>query len=323
MADRTILNILAHLKRFNWLKAQYLKAKISWDFPIDLHIEPTNLCNLDCSFCASPQNKEAKKGYMDMALYKKIIDECAASGKVMLLLLHKDGESLLHSGLPEMIRYAKEKKAAKIIHLSTNGLELDKNKSRLLIESGLDDILIALDAARRSTYLRIKGVDRLEEVEDNIMHFVEARKAINGKRPFIRVKMIRTEKNSAEVPLFKRKWERVVDKVDIAQVTDWPQFDINNNLKHTSKRRYACPILWYSPAINWDGKVSICCMDGDKRRIIGDVSEKSLHEIWRGDDMRKVRRAHLEGKYEICGNCSTWSLAPDLGSWLKQRESVK
>jgi len=323
MSDVKVLKLLTRLKRFNWLKKQYLKVKISKDFPIDLHIEPTNLCNLSCSFCPTPRNKDIKKGYMDLNLYKKIINECAESRKVMLLLLHKDGESLLHPDLPEMIRYAKEKNAAKITHLSTNGILLDKNMGRRLIESGLDDIVIALDAAKRSTYLEMKGVDRLEEVENNIFDFIETRKKLNSRKPFIRAKMIKTGKNNSEVSLFKKKWERITDQVEIAKFTDWPQFKTNNNLRGNSKKRYACPILWYSPAINWDGTVSICCMDGDKRRIIGDVTRDSIFDIWRGEKIRAFRQAHLDGKYEVCSNCTTWSLAPNLESWFRQQEKSK
>lgn len=320
MPDVKVLRLLTRLKRFNWLKKQYLKVKISDDFPIDLHIEPTNLCNLNCTFCPTPQNKDMKKGYMDMALYKKIIDECAVSRKVMLLLLHKDGESLLHPDLPEMVRYAKEKRAAKIIHLSTNGILLDKDMGRRLIESGLDDIVIALDAATRATYRKAKGVDRLEEVEKNIVDFIETKKSLDSKKPFTRVKMIRTKENSREAALFRRKWKGSVDRVDIVQMTDWPQFEAVGRERGRSKKRYACPILWYSPAINWDGTVSICCMDGDKKRIIGDAAKEPILDIWHGERLREIRRAHLGGKYDICGNCTTWSLAPNLESWFMQRE---
>ena len=55
----------------------------SLKFPLSLTIEPTNACNLKCKICpnqspACPDNW--KKGFMDFALFKNIMDECAKRG---------------------------------------------------------------------------------------------------------------------------------------------------------------------------------------------------------------------------------------------------
>lgn len=313
------LSILTHLKKYNWIKKQILKAKISLDFPIYLHIEPTSFCNLRCSFCPSSRRQNLKNGYIQLDLYRKIIDECSEYKKLLLLLLHKDGESLLHPNLSEMIRYAKEKKAAKVIHLATNGTLMDENKAREIIDSGLDDVLISIDAATRATFLRLKGIDRLEEIEKNVKGFVNLRNKLRRKTPFVRVKMIAMEENQSELSLFYKKWKGIADRVEITKLCDWPQLKVNKKNKNNLLSRYPCTILWYSPAINWDGKVSICCFDADKRRIIGDVTKETLYNIWHSRNLNLIRKAHFSRNYDICADCSGWSLEPNLEYRLKRQ----
>lgn len=318
LQNRFSLKIINHLKKYRFIKTQWLKTRISMDFPIYLHVEPTNLCNLKCSFCPHYKNKENKKGHLDFNLYKKIIDECAHYQKTILLILHKDGEPLLNPELPELIRYAKLKKAAKIVHFATNGILLKDKISREIIAAEPDDILISIDAARRETYARVKGVDMLEEVEHNVLSFMRLKRELNKEKPLVRVKMIDAPDVHEEVKLFREKWAGKVDQIDISHLCCWPSFPEYKQEQQSLPRQYPCTILWYSPAINWDGRVSTCCLDGDKNRIIGDVRKESIFDIWRGKPLQAIRRKHLENNYAMCSGCSAWSLEPDLAHWLKK-----
>ena len=317
MHDRFSLKIINYLKRYRFIKAQWLKTKISLNFPIFLNIEPTNLCNLKCSFCPNNKNKQSKKGRIDLNIYKKIIDECAHYQKLILLMLHKDGEPLLNPELPVLIRYAKEKKAAKIVHFATNGILLNDKISREIIVAESDDILISIDAAKRDTYLRIKGFYKLEEVEHNVLGFMRLKRELNKRKPFVRVKMIYTADVNEEVQLFRQKWTGKVDQVDISKFIKWPSFGEHSQRQNVLPQ-YPCTMLWYSPAINWDGRVSTCCVDGDKNKIIGDVAKESLFDIWNGETLQAIRENHLGNKYAMCEGCSAWSLEPNLTRWLKK-----
>ena len=43
-----------------------------------LIIEPTNTCNLRCSFCFVTEGMTRDEGFMDVDLFKKIIDDTPA-----------------------------------------------------------------------------------------------------------------------------------------------------------------------------------------------------------------------------------------------------
>jgi len=81
-------------------------------------IEPTNHCNLHCSFCTSKRSK----GYMTIELYKKIINQLHPR---ISLALSFGGESGLHPDFEWMVRYA-SKKQFRNLSLYTNGYTLNK-----------------------------------------------------------------------------------------------------------------------------------------------------------------------------------------------------
>jgi len=50
------------------------------DFPLNVAVEPTTFCNLNCIMCDN-DSISRNKGNMDIHLYKKTIDEVAAYNK--------------------------------------------------------------------------------------------------------------------------------------------------------------------------------------------------------------------------------------------------
>jgi len=308
------------LKRIKILRDIMLMFKISAKFPIFLLVEPTNDCNLDCYFCPRKTSRRMV-GYMDFDLYKRIIDESVKFGKRMMLGLQKDGEPLLHPSILEMIKYAKDKSASYVLHLATNGLVLDEEMAIGILNSGLDDLLISIDAAKTETYKKIKGRDSLHQVEMNVHRFLQLKEKIKSKKPFVRVKLVKTDHNIEELELFRQKWKGLVDWVEITEFFQWGDMvnidsGITNNLS-----RYPCLFPWYWPAINWNGTVSVCCYDYDSEGIMGNLYEDTLFNIWRSSNFQDIRYAHLSGIYEkipICAKCRPRSMSPNIGNWLRK-----
>ena len=60
--------------------------------------------------CANRKLKR-KKGYMELDLYKKIIDEVTSVSTNFNLWLNGYGESFLNADIFDMIKYAKDKKS--------------------------------------------------------------------------------------------------------------------------------------------------------------------------------------------------------------------
>ena len=109
--------------------------------PAEIWIEPTNFCNLRCKMCPQSGGLTREKGFMNLELYKKIIDE-VGKWKPIIKLFNL-GEPLLHPEIVNMIKYAKKKGC--YVMINTNATLLNEKKSIDIINSGLDEISPSVD----------------------------------------------------------------------------------------------------------------------------------------------------------------------------------
>jgi len=285
---------------------------INYQYPINFNIETTNACNLNCKMCPR-KDSNRPVGYMSFDLFKKIIDE-AKKYSPIAFSLHKDGEPLLHPDLFQMIDYIKKSNPKNIVYLTTNGVLLDEKKSRKILESGVDRFNVSIGAAKKETFKKIKGVDALEKVEENTRRFIELKKQERYKTE-TRVQIIKMKETIDEVDEFKNKWKKYPVQIHIWDFLNWGGAIKNELDLGKTKKRYPCYALWFSPAINWDGRVSLCCIDWDNKLIIGNVNNQSLSKIWQGEKLKEYRKLHLQGKYNqipVCDKCNYWSWWPDI-----------
>lgn len=292
-------------------------------FPLMLNLEPTLVCNLKCFMC--PTHNEASKamdlrskGHMDFALYEKIMAECAAEGPVLVLNLHKDGESLLHPRFTDMIALAKDSGAAELVHFNTNATFKDDRLIDRILEAGADDITMSVDAVRPETFLKVKGKDLLHVVEANVEKFLKRRDEL-GSTCWIRVKILGTDDLGDEWDLFRERWEGLADEVQMQRIHNFAGgLDFNRE----DPDRYACEFPFYSTAVNWDGTVTICHRDFNNTDVFGNVNDQTLREIYTGEKYVRYLKAlasNDESGLPICRGCDNWKDGPDLGDDLVKR----
>ena len=318
------VKFIEKFKRVKLIRKMVLKKKISFEFPVRFNVEPTNYCNLSCSMC--PRELNRPFGYMEFNLFKKIIDESILYGKRLIITLNKDGEPLLHPELTQMIKYAKDKGAAHKINFYSNGILLTESKSLELIKSGLDTVHISIDAFTKETYKKVKNSQQLEIVEENVKRLVALKKKLQSKTPLAVVKIIQTPDTQNEIKPFIHKWNGIADFVEIGEYHNWDGTVNGSNQSNPNKlsngiNRYPCTFLWYNPVIFWDGRVTTCCVDYQGKGVIGDIKENTLAEIWQGDTLQKIRKAHLEGQYStipLCSKCQFWRCEVNIEKWLRR-----
>ena len=120
--------------------------------PVCLYLEVTNRCNLLCETC--PRTFEDLEPPADMSweLFTSIIDQVPNIARVVM---HGVGEPMLVKNLPQMIRYLKARGIYTLFN--TNGTLLTPRKQRELIETGLDELRVSVDAADAQTFLAVRG----------------------------------------------------------------------------------------------------------------------------------------------------------------------
>jgi radical SAM protein with 4Fe4S-binding SPASM domain len=272
--------------------------------PTRLWIEPTSVCNLRCVMCPNKDLTKAQKGFMDFALFRKIVDE-AKGFAFDVHLLHR-GESLLHPEFFEMVKYAHE--AGLITRFHTNGTLLDEDKSRRLIASGLDQFAFSFDGFDAETYERTRVNAEFEKTVGNIVRFLEIKKELGARKPVTLIEFIDMpglrESAARSRASFEARFKGLpLDRIVVKEYHNWA----GDAGRIERREKYSpCTFLWHALIVFWDGSVLPCTQDFFGYYTLGNVRDASIAEIWNNDKMIALREKILKGDVgdlETCGQC--------------------
>ncbi len=300
--------------RRDLFKRERLSDRLPLETPFTIYIDPSSACNFKCNFCCHSiipdQIKRLgfKPQIMDFHLFCSIIEQIKYfPDKIKMLSLFLVGEPLLNKKLPDMIAYAKKANIADRIFLTTNGSLLTKQVNRILIEAGLDEILISVEALDTEKYFEISSVNiDYGLFVDNIRDLYENRK--NCK---VFVKIVDTGMNNYEIEKFHSMYDKICDLAYIESVM--PVFKgvdySNNNFPKSNKigrQVEICTRPFFSMSVHPNGNVGCCIVDYSEGIVFGNVKEQSLMDIWNNKKMNSFRRTHLKKKkytLNVCDNC--------------------
>jgi len=259
---------------------------------------------------------------MDINLYSKIVNDiselCKSSrSKINRIHLYKDGEPLLNKNLGSMIAYAKEMNVSDSIEITTNAAALTKDRANEIIESGLDTIRISVEHVHDKEYKNItKTFGDYGKIIKNV-RYLHDEKVRRRSRLHVFVKIIDVGLSDADKNKFIDNFSEISDSINIDKPMGWSQsfekaiglnmVDMVGMDGFTEKKdRIVCPAPFSRLAVNFDGTVSICCVDWSHGTVVGDLKESSLSDIWNGVKLREFRLKHLRGKRSeipACAGC--------------------
>ena len=255
-----------------------------------LIIEPTNTCNLRCTFCFVTEGMTREGGFMEFDLFKKIIDD---SPDLEHLCMHNWGEPLLHKDIFKMIEYAKNKGVNYVV-MNTNGTLLTNKMIDQIVDSKLDIIRFSIDGSAE-TFKRVRGVE-LKKIEQNINKLKNVKEI---RRPELKMGVVFTieEDTEGDVEDYITHWEQIVDHVRLQ-----PKLI-------TSPRTEICPEPFGKDygklVVLWDGRVIPCCVDYNANLMIGSVQNDTIQNLWKNEKMDLLRKQHLNGQFpDTCANCN-------------------
>lgn len=285
--------------------------------PDRMYIESTNVCNLSCIMCPTGRKEISRPhGYMRWEVFKQIVDEMAPHVKATTL--HIWGEPLLHKRIFDMVAYCREKGLR--AEISTNATLLTEDRSRRLLEAGLNVIYLCQDGIRPETYESVRVNADFERTNENIRRFVEM-KHRGGYQTFVNLQIIEMAHTRHETAAFVEYWKNVpgVDLVHVKPFDSWgDQVEAISALKVDNGKplppRFPCPNLWYHVHIYWDGSIAMCDRDFNLAFDLGNVVDPDgvvrVMKNWNGPRMQELRRLHVTGQYDRvkpCNTCTEWA----------------
>jgi len=271
------------------------------DFPKRLEIELVSDCNLKCTYCPRHYVNDLT-GYMEIELFKSIIDE-SSDYPEMIFVLHRRGESMLHPQFTEMLNYIAGK--FKEVQMATNATMLTSEKFEAIV-NGLDFLSFSLDTPDRFNKTRLPA--KYDKVEEKILKFLE----FNQGRVKTQASMVKTLDTTDEMCReFTEIWKDRVDRVRIYEEhsTDG-EF---GSLVNPREIRKPCVMPIYEMLVYDSGVVARCNHDWDSDGM-GDVTKNSLKEIWCSPKYVDLREQHLTQKLTdpVCSQCDSWY--PEIGN---------
>jgi pyrroloquinoline quinone biosynthesis protein E len=322
-------------------------ANVSYH-PIKLDIENVSRCNFRCTMCQVSEWPRYKRAD-DMAFedFRRLIDH--EFGLVEIKLQGMGEPTLGGETYFRMIRYARKKHIW--VRTTTNASTLHlRDTYKKLVDSGVNEIQISIDGAKKATFEKIRVGSNFEVVKRNC-------KLLNDycekKRRYVtKMWTVVQRDNFAELPgLVELAHELGFRSLGFdLTVTGWGQDSWNERVRAISmddalSQEMATALMeraerlgivlrwWYinskysasSPSklcpwpferayISSDMRVVPCCIIANPQ--VADLGDgRQFAQVWQGSNYREFRQAHLEGRIpKICRMCYR-TQAGDANGW--------
>lgn len=246
------------------------------------------------------------KGTMDLALYKRLIDQVVNLPLIERITLTGLGETLLDRHLIERVRYARQQLPSSVaLDLYTNGTFLRPAMTDALIEAGLNVLYVSLNATEAEKRREIMKLDDFDQVVGYIQYAMAA--GAGKMRVIVKGVASKDLMEVGEHQIFQEQWGGDWDKGGAAYLHLEGNWAGATGQKMRTKPRSACSRALQQIMVMWDGRVSLCCFDSEGAVILGDLNTQTIREVFNGEKALGIREAHFEGRRQelpLCATCT-------------------
>jgi MoaA/NifB/PqqE/SkfB family radical SAM enzyme len=167
--------------------------------PRSLYLETTNRCDSECQTCVRTFRTLEPAADLTLSRVKEIVAQFPVLDRVVL---HGIGEPLLNREIFDIVAYLKGR--VPVVLFNSDAISLTARRAGRLIESGLDEYRVSMDAATRATYRRIRGVDQFDRVVDNVRRLIQIARELGRATPRVSLWFTASRANLDELPEFAR-----------------------------------------------------------------------------------------------------------------------
>ena len=237
----------------------------------------SGLCNRKCVFCprANPEVYPNVNEHIPIALYEKIMKELAEVDYDGMILYSAFGEPLLYKNIEVVLELSKRHCPKVHIETVTDGDFVTPEKLRSLFAAGLDTLLISM-------YDGPEQEEQFQEIIDQV--------DLGDSQVILRKRWLPPEEHYG-ITLNNR-----------AGMIELPEIGIVP-LKEPLKR--PCFYPFYQVLVDYDGAVLLCPHDWRKKLIVGNLNDRTIHDLWDSRVMRRLRKnlANSDRNFAPCNEC--------------------
>jgi MoaA/NifB/PqqE/SkfB family radical SAM enzyme len=162
-----------------------------------VYIEPTNRCNITCVTCMRNIWDEPL-GKMAPETFEQILGGLKQITPRPLVFFGGIGEPLFHTKTIEMIERVREIGAP--VEIITNGILLNAERSRRLIDAHIETLWISIDGAQPESYADVRLGAELPRVIENVQTFRSMRRHSFRPMPEIGINFVAMKRNIHDLP---------------------------------------------------------------------------------------------------------------------------
>jgi len=285
--------------------------------PKSVKIELTGRCNFECFFCARSQRLREVNA-MDKDLFKRLLVEMREAGVEEIGLFYL-GESFLVPWIAEAVEWARKECGYPYIFLTTNGSITTPKKVEACMKAGLNSLKFSYNYADEDQFkeiARVKGA-YFQKMKDNMKEAWRIREEGNydcglyasyiqydgeqGEKMLEAVEEIRPYVDEVYgLPLY--------NQASLIENDQWEFTQGNRGRLDNMQPSLPCWSIFTEGHVAFDGTLSACCFDHDKRFDMGNLTEMSFMEAWHSDTFQKLRQKHLDKDVtdSVCESCVVW-----------------
>ncbi len=273
------------------------------DYPPNLQIELSSICNLRCVMCYQADKTFSGKsngfmGYMKFDLFKKIIDE--VEGNIDGLTFASRGEPTLIKDFDKYLKYCEGKFLG--LKINTNVTLFNEKLINTLLSSDIQTLVLSIDESNKENYEKIRVNAKFDKIMKNLEMLKEIREK-NYKNSKLKVRIsgvkINKDQNIEEINKFYKDF---ADEIALVNYTPW-ESSYENEVNQISD---PCSDLFRRMFIWWDGKANPCDYDYKSLLSKWDAKFLTVNEIWNSDYYNEIRFKHLNNmrdEIEPCKRC--------------------
>lgn len=267
--------------------------------PYSIQIEPTEGCNLGCSFCGLRGMRE--KGttpwnFMTLKTAEEIASEIERADWPSKIIFAMHGEPTLNPRFLDIVKIFRKHLPKTILHLITNGYwtakgDIEENVNKLKA-AGINHMLLDNYSDNGDWSKIVKAMDGKENIE----YLSSGIPMFSSKKEFriLVVPPIRTEKLSL-----------------VRNLTNHCGAAFPLDFAHKNKR---CTMPFREMSFRYNGSVALCCDDFRGQYPIGNIFEYEIEALWNHERFQaaRVMLYNKERSFTPCLGCSNLSMRVGL-----------
>jgi radical SAM protein with 4Fe4S-binding SPASM domain len=285
------------LYRWTYFKFPYLFALP--DFPTRLTVEFTNACNFQCPHCWR-ETMDRKVGFMEVALFKKIVEEMIPYKNRTDLKIIGLGEPCLHPHFRELMGMLRQNHISPLLY--TNGTLLSRFAHEEILQWNVQRLVVSIDGLDAEGFGRLRVGGNYETIRKDVQDFFQVRRKLKAGSPEIEVRhVIMPEESSKQLLAFRRDWKGLCDGVKFNFVVPLTACE-----PAASRGKSRCRDVRREFYIECDGRAPACGY-GYSREHIGNLHEQTIKDVWMGPRKQQLRILHQQQNLEEVPRCKSCS----------------